>query len=183
MRPAQPLAHQRLVGFGEADFPRAAGMLDRGQRRGAVPPSKPAMVTWSARAFRDTGRDRADADFGDQLDRDLAVRIDVLEVVDQLRQILDRIDVVVRAAARSGRHRASNAGRARSRRRPCGRAIGRLRRAWRPCAILICIMSELTRYSVVTPKRPEATCLIAERMLSPFGQRLEAIRLFAAFRR
>ena len=38
-----------------------------------------------------------------------------------------------------------------------------------PCAILICIMSELTRYSVVTPKRPEATCLIAERIESPFG--------------
>src|SRR5580704_10127833 len=32
-----------------------------------------------------------------------------------------------------------------------------------PCAILICIMSALTRYSVVTPKRPEATCLIADR--------------------
>ncbi len=30
-------------------------------------------------------------------------------------------------------------------------------------------MSELTRYSVVTPKRPEATCLIAERIESPFG--------------
>ena len=38
-----------------------------------------------------------------------------------------------------------------------------------PCAILICIMSELTRYSVVTPNRPEATCLIAERIESPFG--------------
>src|SRR6202000_914450 len=38
-----------------------------------------------------------------------------------------------------------------------------------PCAILICIMSALTRYSVVTPKRPEATCLIAERIESPFG--------------
>ena len=31
------------------------------------------------------------------------------------------------------------------------------------------IMSELTRYSVVTPKRPDATCLIAERMESPLG--------------
>src|SRR6185436_5492050 len=30
-----------------------------------------------------------------------------------------------------------------------------------PCAILICIMSELTRYSVVTPKRPEAISLFA----------------------
>ena len=42
-----------------------------------------------------------------------------------------------------------------------------------PCAILICIMSELTRYSAVTPKRPEATCLIAERMKSPFGSGLK----------
>ncbi len=42
-----------------------------------------------------------------------------------------------------------------------------------PCAILICIMSELTRYSVVTPKRPDATCLIAERIESPFGSGLK----------
>src|SRR5271167_934923 len=34
-------------------------------------------------------------------------------------------------------------------------------------------MSALTRYSVVTPKRPEATCLIAERMESPFGSGLK----------
>src|ERR1039458_9562220 len=44
-----------------------------------------------------------------------------------------------------------------------------------PCAILICIMSELTRYSAVTPKRPEATCLMAERMLSPFGSGLKRL--------
>src|SRR5437764_12005233 len=42
-----------------------------------------------------------------------------------------------------------------------------------PCAILICIMSELTRDSVVTPNRPEATCLIAERIESPFGSGLK----------
>jgi hypothetical protein len=69
-----------------------------------------------------------------------------------------------------------------------------------PCAILIWIWSALTRYSVVTPKRPEATCLIAERSESPaeiqvaldalladhlrqldrLGQRLEARRILAA---
>src|SRR6476661_8490053 len=38
-----------------------------------------------------------------------------------------------------------------------------------PCAILIWISSALTRYSLVTPNRPEATCLIFERLLSPFG--------------
>src|SRR5439155_430677 len=42
-----------------------------------------------------------------------------------------------------------------------------------PCAILICRTSALTRYSVVTPNRPEATCLIAERIESPFGSRLK----------
>src|SRR6478735_8213279 len=42
-----------------------------------------------------------------------------------------------------------------------------------PCAILICITSELTRYSAVTPKRPDATCLIAERIESPFGSGLK----------
>jgi hypothetical protein len=41
--------------------------------------------------------------------------------------------------------------------------------------------SALTRYSVVTPKRPEATCLIAERSgFGAVGQRQEALRLLAA---
>src|ERR1700743_3836776 len=31
-----------------------------------------------------------------------------------------------------------------------------------PCAILICRSSALTRYSLVTPNRPEATCLTAD---------------------
>ncbi len=48
---AQLVQDQGLMGFGQADLPRPAGMLDRGQRRGAVPPSWPEMVTWSARAL------------------------------------------------------------------------------------------------------------------------------------
>src|SRR5579859_3543970 len=36
-----------------------------------------------------------------------------------------------------------------------------------PCAILICRSSAFTRYSLVTPNRPLATCLIAERRQSP----------------
>ena len=44
-----------------------------------------------------------------------------------------------------------------------------------PWAILIWMSSELTRYSVVTPKRPEATCLMAERsgFLEPSGSGLK----------
>ena len=44
----------------------------------------------------DAGGDRADADFGDELHRYVAGRIGVLQVEDELRQVLDRIDVVVR---------------------------------------------------------------------------------------
>jgi hypothetical protein len=40
-----------------------------------------------------------------------------------------------------------------------------------PCDILIWISSALTRYSLVTPKRADATCLIALRFQSPFGSR------------
>src|SRR5678816_1391689 len=38
-----------------------------------------------------------------------------------------------------------------------------------PCAILICRSLALTRYSLVTPNRPDATCLIALERESPLG--------------
>src|SRR6266498_2382104 len=43
----------------------------------------------------DARRDRADAGGGDELDADTGARIDALQVVDQLRQVLDGIDVVM----------------------------------------------------------------------------------------
>ena len=50
-----------------------------------------------------------------------------------------------------------------------------------PCAILICSSWALTRYSLVTPKRPEATCLMALFLESPLGIERVARRVFAAF--
>ena len=44
----------------------------------------------------DTGRDRADPGFGDQLDADPGARVDLAQVVDELGQVLDRVDVVMR---------------------------------------------------------------------------------------
>ena len=44
----------------------------------------------------DAGRDGPDPCLGDELDADSGERIDRLQVVDQLRQVLDRIDVVMR---------------------------------------------------------------------------------------
>ena len=61
-----------------------------------VPPLSPADQHHVGVRLGDARGDRADADLGDQLHGDTRLRIDVLQVVDQLRQILDRIDVVVR---------------------------------------------------------------------------------------
>ena len=96
MRERRPVQHQRLLGFGEADLPRAAGMLDRGQRRGAGAAFVAGDGDVVGARLGDAGGDGADADLGDELDRDQRLRIDVLQIVDELRQILDRIDVVMR---------------------------------------------------------------------------------------
>ena len=93
---AEIVQHERLMGFGEAELPRDARVLDGslGRCTGA------AVVTGDEDDIRvslgDAGRDRADADFGDELDADARVDVRVLEVVDELREILNRVDVVVR---------------------------------------------------------------------------------------
>ena len=61
-----------------------------------VPPSWPEISTTSACALRHAGGDRADAGFGDQLHVDARLGVGVLQVVNQLRDVLDRVDVVVR---------------------------------------------------------------------------------------
>ena len=46
--------------------------------------------------FGHPGGDRADAGLGNQFDRNARLRVDVLEVVNQLRQVFDGVDVMVR---------------------------------------------------------------------------------------
>src|SRR6185369_3933466 len=46
--------------------------------------------------FGDAGGDRADADLRDELYADARIVVRIFKIVDQLRQVLDRIDVVVR---------------------------------------------------------------------------------------
>ena len=93
---AQPVEQQRLLGLGQAELPRAAGVLERGQRRRAGAAVVAGDQDDVGVRLGDAGRDRADADLGDQLDVDPRLRVGVLEVVDQLREVLDRVDVVVR---------------------------------------------------------------------------------------
>ena len=71
-------------------------MLDRRQRRGAGAAVMAGDQHDVGVGLRHPGRDRADTDLGDELHVHARLRIGVLQVVNQLRQILDRVDVVVR---------------------------------------------------------------------------------------
>ena len=93
---AQVVEHQRLVRLGQAQLPRQAGVLDRGLRRGAGAAVIAADQHHVGMRLGDAGGNRAHADFGHQLHADARVAVGVLQIVDQLGQILDRVDVVVR---------------------------------------------------------------------------------------
>ena len=93
---AQPVEHQRLVGLGEPDLPRRAGMGDRGQRAGAGAAFEARDGHVVGARLGDPRRHRSHPDLGDQLHRDVGVRVGVLQVVDQLGEVLDRVDVVMR---------------------------------------------------------------------------------------
>ena len=93
---AQIVQDQRLMRFGQAQFPRDARVLDAGLRRGAGAAVVAADQDHVGVGLGHAGRDRADADFGHQLHADARLLVGVLQIVDQLRQVLDGIDVVVR---------------------------------------------------------------------------------------
>jgi hypothetical protein len=106
---AQAVEHQRLLGLGQAQLPGRAGVLDRRPGRGAgaaVVAGDHHVVGLALATPAATG---AHADLGHQLDADAGARVGVLQVVDQLRQVLDRIDVVVRRRADQAhaRHRSA----------------------------------------------------------------------------
>ena len=92
----QTVHEQRLLRLGEAELPRRARVLERRER------ARPGAAV-VARDQHDVGvrlrharGDRADADLRDELHVHARLRVRVLEIVDQLLQILDRVDVVVR---------------------------------------------------------------------------------------
>ena len=114
--------------------------------------------------LRDPGRDGADADSETNLTADERARIGILQIENQLCEILDRIDVMM----------------GRWRNKPTPGVEWRTAR----CAIDFVArqLSALTWFSAlsdlnlqlvginqivgVTPKRPEATCLIAQRRIA-----------------
>ena len=94
--PAQPVQHQGLLGFRQPDFPRRPGMGQRGQRACASATFVAGNRHMVGAALGHPRRHGANAHFGHQLDRNPRLRVHVLQIVDQLRQIFDRVDIVMR---------------------------------------------------------------------------------------
>jgi len=97
---AKPVVDQRLLGLGQPELPRQPRVLDGSERRGARASVAPRDEHEVGFRLGDPGRDRPDADLGNELDGDVRPRIDRFQVVDELGEILDGVDVVVRAGAR-----------------------------------------------------------------------------------
>ena len=129
---AEVVEHQHLLRLGEAELPRNAAVLDRGERRRAGAAVMTGNQHDVAVRLGHTGGDRADADFRHQLHVHAGDGIRVLQIEDQLREIFDRIDVVMRRR-RQQRHAGRRVPHLRNPRIDLGaRAAARLRPALPP---------------------------------------------------
>ncbi len=91
----QVVAHEDLVDLGEAELPRDAHVLDGRQRAGARATDMAADLDVVRARLGDARRDGADAQGRDELDADARTGIDGPQVGDELRQVLDGVDVVM----------------------------------------------------------------------------------------
>ncbi|KAI3478074.1 hypothetical protein L1887_60005 [Cichorium endivia] len=86
---------ERLMGLCETELPRQTGVLDAGPSRGTGTTVVTGDEDVVGLSLGDTGGDDADADLGDELDADAGARVGALEIVDELLEVLDRVNVVV----------------------------------------------------------------------------------------
>ena len=161
-RPRRPLARSTCWASDRPELPRRAGVLHRSQ--GAC--AGAAVVAGNGDevgvGLGHARGDRADAGLGDQLHRHQRIGIDLLEVENQLRQILDRVNVVMRRRRNQRRARLAVAQAGDHRRHLVARQLAALAGLG---ALGDLDLQHLGVDQVgrgVTPKRPEATCLILE---------------------
>ena len=87
---------QHLLCFGQAQFPRVARVLDAAQGRCARSTAVPRDVDVVRVSLGHAGGHRPNSKLRDQLHAHGCAWIDALQVVDQLRQVFDAVDIVVR---------------------------------------------------------------------------------------
>ena len=93
---AQVVEHQSLVRIGQAQFPGQASVFDTGLRRRPGAAVVAADEDHIGVPLGHPGSDGAHAHLGDQFDIDAGMVIGVLQIVDQLGQILNGVDIVMR---------------------------------------------------------------------------------------
>ena len=92
----ETIQDQRLMGFGQSQFPGESCVMDAGTRRGARAAITARDQNDLGAGFGHASRDGTHTGLTDQLHTDAGVSIGVLQVIDEFRQILDRIDIVMR---------------------------------------------------------------------------------------
>ena len=92
----QAIEQEGLLCLRESQLPRRARMLERCQRGGTGAPVVPRDEDDVGVSLGHARRHGPDSCFRDQLDVDPGALVRVLEVVDELGKVLDRVDVVVR---------------------------------------------------------------------------------------
>ena len=92
----QVIGSQRLLGFGKPQLPGRTGVADRRQRARRCTAIVPGHRDQVGVRLSHTCGNRTDAGLRDQLHRHQSLRIDLFEIENQLGQILDGIDIVMR---------------------------------------------------------------------------------------
>ena len=92
---AQTIEHQHLLGLGQAQFPRHTGMLETGERRGSGAPVVAGDENDIGVCLGHACRDGAHAGFGHEFHVDTGARVGILQIEDELREVFDRVDVVM----------------------------------------------------------------------------------------
>ena len=93
---AQAVEQQRLLGLGQLALPGCPACLSDVSGLAPVPPSWPEMSTTSALAFDTPAATVPTPTSATSFTWIRALRVGVLEVVDELLEVLDGVDVVVR---------------------------------------------------------------------------------------
>ena len=142
---AQIIQDQSLMGFGQAQFPRNARVLDAGLRRSACSAVVTADEHHVGMGLGHAGGDGAHAHFRHQFDADARVVVGVFQIVNQLRQIFDGINVVMRRRRNQARRPAWRSGLWQSRDKLFRPGNWPPSPGLAPWAILICNSWALTR--------------------------------------
>ena len=92
----QTVEHKRLLCLSETDLGRDAGKAHGAGRAGTRTAFRAADDDEVGLGLGNTGSDGAHAAFGHELHADCSGRIDILEIEDELSQVFDTVDVMMR---------------------------------------------------------------------------------------